>query len=149
MSAPANGLYVGCALTDGVPDWFVEGVGQVKDDLQEKGYRVLDFIGLEAGSAEDVYRWDIERCVGSCSLMLAVTDFPSSGLGMEMERANMLGTPLLAVAQTDKRVSRMITGAADVYQTCEFERYDQLQDLPDQFENFIKLRLGQTALMLA
>ena len=135
MAEQENSIYVGCALTQAPPE-FRQGVEQVKDSLKDRGHNIRDFLGLEAGTAGDVYDWDIVECVGKCSVMLAIVDYPSIGLGWEMSTARNLATPTLAVAQTDSSVTRLLIGAAERNQSVEFERYQDLEEVPDKLEAF-------------
>lgn len=131
-----NGLYVGCALTQ-APDDFKKSVEGIKESLRERGHSVLEFVGSKPASPEEVYRWDIMQCVGKCGVMLAIADYPSLGLGWEMATASYLEIPTLAVAQIGRSVTRLVLGAAEVVPSFEFERYEDLQDVPDQFEEFL------------
>ncbi len=76
-----NGLYVGCGLTQASEE-FKEKVKTLKIEL-EGDYDVLGFLGLVDGTPLEVFRWDIEQCVGKCSAMLAIADEPSIGLGWQ------------------------------------------------------------------
>lgn len=129
-------IYVGCSLT-GAPEEFVERIELLKDTLK-KDYDVADFVGLVAGSSEDVYNWDIKRCVADCDLMVGVCDIPSIGLGWELSTATQLGKKVLAVAQEGSLVTRLVLGAAEVEPNVEFRRYkDMVLDVP----RFVEERL--------
>jgi hypothetical protein len=117
-------LYVGCGLTN-APEEFKEGVEQLKDRLK-KHYDVFDFVGLTAGTAEDVYRWDIEHCVADCDLFVGVCDYPSIGLGWELNEAIDLYKPTLGVAHEKALVTRLVLGAAAVKPNFTFQRYNDL-----------------------
>ena len=136
MSRLENGLYVGCALTQ-APDDFKKDVEDIKGVLRKRKYDVLEFVGSRPATPEEVYRWDIEQCIGRCSAMLAIVDYPSLGLGWEMATASNLKTPALAVAQIGRAVSRLILGAAEVIPSFEFENYENIRDVPDQLDEFL------------
>ncbi len=135
-----NGLYVGCALTQ-APDDFKRDVEGVKGALRGRGYDVLEFVGSRPATPEEVYRWDIEQCVGQCSAMLAIADYPSLGLGWEMATASNLNIPTLAVARVGRSMTRLVLGAAEAVPSFEFARYEDLQDVPDQLDRFLGRRL--------
>jgi len=86
----------------------------------------LKFIGLVDGTSADVYDTDLGN-VEECDAFLAITDYSSTGLGMEIRRAAELGRPTLLTAQTDKRVTRMVLGAAEREPSFAFERYGDLR----------------------
>lgn len=117
-------LYVGCSLANS-PEDFKDKVVALKDRLREK-YEVLEFKGQVAGTNEDVYRWDIENCVANCGMFVAVCDYPSIGLGWELNEAIRLGKPTLGVAHSEAVMSRLVLGAAGVKPNFEFQRYDDL-----------------------
>ncbi len=75
-------LYVGCSL-NGAPEEFVEHVTRVKDGLRE-GYEVLDFVGHTREGFKRIYEWDIEHCVRTCDMFVAICDERSTGLGWEL-----------------------------------------------------------------
>lgn len=121
-------LYIGCSL-NGAPETFVENVKNVKD-LLRSDFEVLDFVGLNYKSTTQVYKWDIEHCVRSCDLFVAICDERSTGLGWELCEAVHLGTPILAVAHKDTKVSGLVLGAAELKSNMTFTRYDSLKELP-------------------
>lgn len=120
-------IYVGCSLTQ-APERFRDEIEQYKESLRGAGHEVLDFIGLENGTAEDVYRWDIERCVRTCDVLVGVCDYPSIGLGWELNEATGLGKEVLAVAHEQSQITRLVLGAAVVESNVHFARYTDLSD---------------------
>jgi hypothetical protein len=112
-------LYIGCSLTH-APQQFRDDIESLKQFLREQ-YEVFDFLGLTAGSALDVYRWDIQHCVAIC-------DHTSLGLGYELGTAiEKYHKPVLAVAHHDTRLSRLVIGIdAPGY---SLERYDHIADI--------------------
>jgi hypothetical protein len=122
-------IYVGCSLAV-APKEFKDSIIALKKLLRHK-YEVLEFKGQIAGSNEDVYRWDIEHCVANCDVFVAVCDYPSLGLGWELNEAIRLDKRVLGVAHTDSVVSRLVLGAAEVKPNFMFERYeDLLENVP-------------------
>ena len=131
-------LYIGCGL-NGAPTEFVQAVLKLKDSLRTD-YDILDFIGLNYSSTVQVYRWDIEYCVRNCDLFVAICDERSTGLGWELSEAIHLGTPVLAVAHKDTKISGIVLGAAAIKPTMTFAHYNNLsQDVPD----LIKKQISQ------
>jgi hypothetical protein len=123
-------LYVGCGLTL-APQEFKDQVELLKVELR-KDWDVLDFLGLVAGTAADVYKRDIVENVGSCDAFVAIADEPSTGLGYELAIATELkGKPVLATAHVNSTVTRMLLGAAEVHPNLNFQTYeDMVADLP-------------------
>lgn len=136
-----RGLYVGCALTPPTPKSFVAGVESIKEALKEEGYSVLDFVGQNPATPQEVFDWDI-NCVRKCDAMLAIVDYPSQGLGWEMATAGQLGKPTLLVAQAERVVSRFTLGAAASLPNFEFSRYHDLEEVVERTSRF----LGRVAL---
>lgn len=128
MTDPKLKLYVGCSLIQ-APSGFPEQVAKLKDILRS-AYEVFDFVGLTKGTVQEVYDWDINNCVSTCDLFLAICDYPSLGLGYEMAvAARELKKPVLAVAHADIAMSRLILGIP--YANFSFVRYkDLIQDVP-------------------
>lgn len=137
MSAKLR-IYVGCALTQ-APGEFRESVESFKNGLREH-YEVFDFVGLVDGTAGDVYRWDIKRCVATCDLFIAICDLSSIGLGWELGMAvEELKKPVLAVAHEESSVTRLVLGAPEDNPHFTFERYNDLvADLPELIKAKIK-----------
>lgn len=134
MEKQENGLYVACGLTN-APEDFVKDVETLKDNLRQD-YNILDFIGLELGTDKDVYLHDVEQ-VGRCAAMLAIADYPSTGMGGEIMLAKTLQKPTLAVVKSDTKVTRFLSGMAEVAPTVEMERYQDLRDVPDMLGVFL------------
>lgn len=120
-------IYVGCSLTQ-APEKFRDDVRDYKESLRGAGYDVFDFKGLKDGTEADVYRWDIERCVRQCDILVGVCDYPSLGLGWELAEATRLGKEVLAIAHEESQITRLILGAAAVEPNVHFARYTDLSD---------------------
>lgn len=126
---PPLKLYIGCSLTQ-APKEFIQQVEDLKNSLREH-YEVYDFVGLTNGTNEDVYKWDIERCVATCDIFLAICDYPSIGLGWELNEGVRLGKPVLGVAREDALITRLVLGAAVLKPNFTFERYQDITtDIP-------------------
>ena len=97
----------------------------LRTKLKEK-YETLDFVGLEKGTAQDVYNWNT-KCVRDADLILAICTYPSIGLGIEIGLALEIQKPVLAVASKDALITRMVLGMNGP--TCTFARYDTLDDV--------------------
>lgn len=132
MAASRVKLYIGCSLTQ-APAGFAEAVQELKSQLS-RTYEVLDFLGLTKGTPTDVYHWDISRNIATCDLFVAICDHPAIGLGYELATAvEKYGKPVLAVAQADTRVTRIVMGID--HPGYSFERYKSLSDVPALIEH--------------
>lgn len=111
-------------------------VENLRTKLQDR-YEVLEFLGLVKGTATDAYHWDIHECVAKADAIIAICDYPSIGLGYELGTAvEHLHKPVLALGQTDTRITRMVLGIdAPNYR---FARYDSFDDVPKIVDEFMK-----------
>ena len=100
-------IYLACSLTH-APEDFKNHIAKLKDSLRHK-YEVTDFLGLELGTPQDVFKHDIGG-VKTCDLLLADCSHPSTGLGFEIATALYNHKPVLGVAHGDAEVSRFILG---------------------------------------
>lgn len=101
-------IYIGHALT-GAPEEFVNHADAIRQRLRER-YQVLDFLGLVAGTARDVYESDA-NCVRTCGAFIALPEVPSTGLGMELQIAISISKPTLVLHRTGVRITRMLLGS--------------------------------------
>jgi nucleoside 2-deoxyribosyltransferase len=100
-------IYIGCALTH-APEEFRIAIAELKDKLR-KDYEILDFVGLEKGTPQEVFEWDM-NCVRRCDLLVADCTHPAIGLGMEIGIAIENDKAMLIVAHADAKISRAIIG---------------------------------------
>lgn len=128
MNQANTNIYVGCSLTQAT-EKFRDEVEDFKTVLKQAGHTVFDFIGLENGTDEDVYNWDIGHCVKDCDILVGVCDNPSIGLGWELADATRLGKKVLAIAHEKSQVTRLVLGAAAVEPNVHFMRYATLGDV--------------------
>lgn len=126
-------IYIGCSLTQ-APEGFKASVALMKDALRAE-FDILDFIGIADGTPTDVYRRDIEECLTKCDIFVAICDFPAIGLGYELGMAlEKLEKPTLALAQTDIKVTRLLSGIDKPH--FRFERYTTFDEIPDRIRNY-------------
>ncbi len=126
-------VYVGCALTH-ASSKFKNDIYLLKHNLKSmKGVIILEFIGLENGTATDVYNHDVHGCVKDGELIIAECSYPSTGLGWELGTAvEKHRKHVFAVARDDAKVTRLVLGAA-----CErnpnysFQTYNSFAGLLD------------------
>lgn len=105
-------IYVGCSLTQ-APEAFKQEVERLKRHLSElPGIEVLEFIGLVNGTSADVYKMDLGN-VERCGVLIAIADYASIGLGMEIQHGRFFKKPTLCLHHEDVRVTRMLHGAQE------------------------------------
>ncbi len=117
-------IYVSCSLTHASEE-FKQSIDQLKDRLRPR-YEILDFFGLADGDPKDIYEHDLQ-CVHGCDLMLSEVSFPAIGLGFEIGTAIQINKPVLAVAKTDAKVSRLVLGIQSPQ--FNFHRYDSMDEV--------------------
>ncbi len=101
--------YVGAALT-GAPPEFVKGfLPLLKKKIRKMRVEVLDFIGLEGGTALVVFKHD-RKCTENADICVFILDHPSTGLGMEIMLREATGKPAVFFARRGVRVTRMLLG---------------------------------------
>jgi len=126
ISIVKNQLYVGCSLTY-APEEFKASVEATKAALREDNWRVMEFLGLTAGTPDDVYNQDILTNVATCDGFVGIVDEPSIGLGWELGAAVMhYRKPSLALAHTDSRITRLVLGAPGHNLNLRFRTYENM-----------------------
>jgi len=125
-------IYLGMALR-GTPSWWTDQFQPlVRYELQSlPDVEVTQFVGLKDVDAADIYAHDIEMAK-SADFMVALTRFPSLGLGMEIQARIDLHKPTIVFHPQGHKLSGMVLGAPEVqvhyYDTNE-EKDGQVQAL--------------------
>lgn len=139
-------LYVGVGLTKAPPE-FKAFAAEFRRRLKYY-YEVLDFVGLEGGTAVDVWNHDI-GCVKKSTHMIAVVDDPSIGLGIEIREAiQCKNKPILCLCRQGNQVTRMIIGAAEL-ELLTLEYYSDANDAILRTLSFVKRHPTRTQDALA
>ncbi len=121
-------MYVGQALTDAPDSFRVDFQNELKAALRKlPEVTVLDFVGLENGTAQDVYLHD-RKCTTSATLCVFIVDYASIGLGMEIMIRHHAGGPVLFFAKTGRKVTRMLTGYIECMDKT-LTRYNEVEDI--------------------
>ena len=111
-------IYFACSLTGGRE--FESVYQAIVHALVEKGHEVptahlaeSDVMSVEATiSPEDVYSRDV-AWIRSCDILVAEVSVPSHGVGYKVGFALGIGKPVLALYQSGRKVSKMISGNPD------------------------------------
>lgn len=137
-------VYVGNALSGGTPIEFISKTDDVRRLLREAGWNVLEYLGTKNGTCRDVWRKDMHGCVGGCHVLLAIADYASTGLGIEI--GLMIGRhegPVLIVASRDRVemenprvVTRAIQDPDEKY--VRFQTYESHTEIPDMLRRFVE-----------
>jgi len=107
-------------------------LNEIKDKVIPKFGRLIPWFGT--GPVDDMkilYNFDIQS-VEAADLIVAEVSYPSHGVGMEIMHAIHIRKPIIAIAQTEKKVSRMVLGID--YEKFQFYFYTDLSDL----ENYLR-----------
>jgi hypothetical protein len=94
----------------------------LKDDFE-----ILEFLGLVDGTSKQVFDHDA-KCVLGSDLFVAICDYPSLGLGVELGIAFQGGKKTLVLSRQGVKVSRMVLGMES--QNIKFDHYQNNDDLP-------------------
>jgi nucleoside 2-deoxyribosyltransferase len=133
-------IYVACGLTNAPPD-FLQFILQLKAKIKLK-YQVLDFLsnpldmnvdqqGLEY--CQKIYHWDRDQII-NCDLVLAITDYASTGMGLEMGLAIHYNKPILQCCRPNQILGRMNRGITDTV-NLNFE-YENIDDIVSEVDKF-------------
>lgn len=117
-------IYLAHSLTQ-APEEFKAEMQSFREQLKTQ-YEVLEFLGLVAGTAEDVFMHDVQ-CVTDCDLLLAEVSYPAIGLGFEIATALQLNKKVLSIARTEAKVSRLVLGIQS--KNYQFHRYNNLAEV--------------------
>jgi nucleoside 2-deoxyribosyltransferase len=133
-------IYVACGLTSAPPE-FIHFILQLKERLRFK-YQILDFLSnpldmnVDKQSLEycqKIYHWDRDQII-NCDLVLAITDYASTGMGLEMGLAVHYNKPILQGCRPNQILGRMNRGITDTVNHC-FE-YESIDDIVEQVDKF-------------
>ncbi len=125
-------IYVGCALSQ-APEEFREDVETLKKNLRKEGFEVLDFAwvnGAPNDKVENIYEYDMKN-VSDCTVFVVIADFPSIGLGMEIERAYSEGKIILAFAYRERRITRMLVDLLRHHGQMPLLPYTHMSNIPE------------------
>ena len=130
MSKPK--LYVGCSLTQ-APLEFITSVENLKLKLAES-FEILDFFGLaDEPDSTKIYNHD-RKCVLESNLFLAICDFPSIGLGMEIGFAIENQKKIIIAYNSKSKITRMLLGIPKA-QNIQFCQYQDILEIEKFLEN--------------
>lgn len=136
MASPKKKIYIGCGLTNLPEDTkenFLIMIHDIKIELA-KYFEVLDFLGIDdigtdhPYTPEEIYHFDIHKCLMMTDYFLAICDYPATGLGYELGTAvEKREIPVLAVARVGAKVSRSIVGIK--HPNFEFFYYNNTEEI--------------------
>jgi len=120
-------IYIGCSLTN-APEAFLGDIKRLKEALYQAGYEMLDFVGTVDGTAEQVVHTDIS-CVLTSDLFLAITTYPSIGLGVELGVAAQARKQVIAAGKKGEKATRMVLGLHVHNLNYKYVEYEDILDL--------------------
>ena len=99
-------------------------------------FEILEFCDADV-PPNQIFEHDIDYCVRVADFILAIADFPSTGLGYEVgTMVEKYGKPVLAVAHRNSAVSGIVTG--NTRPNFEFLRYDDVSEVQSMMIEFSK-----------
>jgi nucleoside 2-deoxyribosyltransferase len=119
-------IYLAHSLTQ-ASDEFKNDMQKLKGILKSQ-YEIIEFLGLNAGNAEDVYEYDT-GCIKKCDWLVAEISHASLGVGFEIATALNNNKKVFAFAKPDIKISRMILGITD--KNFVFSTYSNIQEIID------------------
>lgn len=105
-------MYFACALTHAEPE-FVEKMEKWRDEYLSHHFNVMRFAwkdGKPDPEVESVYDYDMSQ-VAQSSVVVAMLDSPSFGVGMEIQNAINNKIPVIGFATEPASVSKIIKDA--------------------------------------
>jgi hypothetical protein len=133
-------IYVACALTY-VPNerkiFFTLLLNDVKRELRGKGYEVMDFLSAIKKNPEpkEVYSYDI-GCLKVADCMLALGDYPGTGLGYEIcYTTELRKIPTMVGVMDSDNISKLLKGVSHKYY--KFTVFSTPQELVESFIHFV------------
>ncbi len=139
MKTPLK-IYVACALTHVPAEQkiaFTSLLNDVKIELKEKGYAVMDFLSAikENPDSKEVYSYDIE-CLKNADGMLALGDYPGTGLGYEIcYTTELRRIPTVVGVVNLNNVSKLLKGVS--HEHYKLVVFSTPQDLVKGFIDFV------------
>ena len=109
----------------GTPEWWnVSFQNDVRQALEiYSDYEVTKFVGLTGADPAEIYETDIDLAK-SADYMIALTQFPSTGLGMEIQARINLSKPTIVCHPEGEPLSSMVLGAPGI----QVVYYESTQD---------------------
>lgn len=122
----------------GTPSWWTDQFQiQVRDELKAiPDTEITQFVGLQDVAATEIYTHDI-KLAKSADIMVALTRFPSLGLGMEIQARITLGKPTIVFHPQGQKLSGMVLGAPEVT-VCYYNAKEE-SDGVDQVQQIITM----------
>lgn len=123
-------IYVGCALSH-APKEFIDFIFDLKRSIESISFEVLHFGWQEhTGPAKDKNVYDIDVSnVDNADYFVAICDYPSIGLGIEIERAFTSKTPTVAFVKKGKYLSQIVPNGLSSHKMTEPTEYETKEDI--------------------
>ena len=132
-------VYVACALTY-VPvekkSVFTALLNDVKKELRDKGYIVIDFLSAvkENPEPQEVFSYDIE-CLKKADCLLALGEYPGTGLGYEIcYTTELRKIPTMVGVMNLNSISKFLKGISYEHYVCTV--FDTPRELVEKFTDF-------------
>lgn len=141
-------IYFACSITGGRE--FESVYQEIVTALTKDGHEIPTSHLAKSEALEnervlaphDVYERDV-NWIKNCDVLIAEVSVPSHGVGYEIGFALNVGKPVLCIHQTERKVSKMITGNPDHLLTVM--AYSNVEEAIAQARNFLTLESGSLA----
>ncbi len=101
-------IYVGNALTN-VSQEYLEFINIIKKELNNiDSIQILDYKGT-GETPEEIARHDLEQ-IKDCDILLAIRDFPSEGLGIEIAECSKINKFIILANHVLSKPSKFALG---------------------------------------
>ncbi len=121
-------IYVGNALTNASQE-YLEFINIIKKELNNiDDIRVLEYKGT-GETPEEIARHDLEQ-IKYCDILLAIRDFPSEGLGIEIAECSKMDKFIILANHVLSKPSKFALGLCKIrhnkFVHLEYSNFDEL-----------------------
>ncbi len=126
-------VYFGCALNHAPTEY----IRQIEDFrlLLEKEFTVLKYKGLQNGTPEEIFEYDVGSVILS-DFLVADCSYPSLGLGFELGVAFERKKPIIVLAKQEALVSPLILGIGSIKNDFTVFRYQDIGEALAEIKKF-------------
>jgi len=129
-------VYVSSSVTH-APKTYRDFIKKFKQELRSAtSALVIEWVDQDAPMIpDDFFRKNINNVL-KCDVMVAITDEPSIGVGMEIQEAIRNKKPMLCLYEKGHTVSRLLLSAKQAGEI-RLETYESLEDAVERASDFI------------
>jgi hypothetical protein len=129
-------IYVSSSVSNASRE-YRDFIRRFKQELRDRtAALVIEWVEQDAALPDDFFKKNINN-VHNCDAMIAITNEPSIGVGMEIQEAINNDKPLLCLHENGLTVSRLLASAKQAGKI-NFELYDTMDHAVDMATSFIE-----------